>query len=99
MTIVAAVFASGLWLAWEGYQHGGRTTGRMRERAMLVIGVVLAAAAIGLGAIGYAMFTDPASASLLMPAIAFVAALVLGAGAIALFQAVGCLRRSRAARG
>jgi len=56
---------------------------------------VLAAAAAGVGAIGYAFVIDPESHGLLLPAIAFSAALALGAGAIALFQAAGHLRRAR----
>jgi len=95
MTIVGMVFASGLWLAWEGHQHGTRPPGRLRERAMLAIGIVFAAASTGLGAIGYANLADPASAGLLLPTIALVAAFALGAGAIALFQAAAHLRRTR----
>jgi hypothetical protein len=56
---------------------------------MLVIAVVLAIAATGLGVIAYARFTNRESTSLLLPAIALLAALVLGAGAIALFPGRG----------
>lgn len=96
MTIVAMVFASGLWLAWEGCRHRGpASAGPLRERAILVIGIVLALAAAGVGAIGYAFVADPESHGLLFPGIAFAAALALGAGAIALFQSAGHLRRAR----
>jgi quinol-cytochrome oxidoreductase complex cytochrome b subunit len=98
MTIVGAVFASGLWLAWEGYQHDAQAPGRLRERAMLLIAIVLAAAAIGLGVIGFATLIDPASATMLVSILALVAAIALGAGAIALFQAVRHVRHARGSR-
>lgn len=99
MTIVGMVLASALWLAWEGYQHDARSpAGCARERAMLVIGAVLALASAGLGAMGYAMLVDPASAGLLLPGVAFAAALALAVAAVMLFQTVGHLRRARDAR-
>ncbi|MCC6608066.1 MAG: hypothetical protein IT515_00135 [Burkholderiales bacterium] len=95
MTIVGALLASGLWLAWEGCQRDVHATGSLRERGMLAIALVLAAAAGGLGVIGYAMLTDPLSPALLVPIVALVAAIALGAGAIALFGALRHMRRRR----
>ena len=95
MTVAGLVLASGVWLAWEASQLRDRTAGPARNRALLGIGVVLALASLGLGVIGCLFLADPEIASPVAALAAFSAALALGFGAVAVFQAAGYLRRPR----